>query len=190
LQAWRQWVVLQSGDDWLPFAFHDYEAVPWPQPPPGSGVLMVKPATMRAAGTVTAQLRGEYSQFPDPPAAFHVDPIVEIGMMMLRDAIETEKHALRCANTFLTALHKKYEDRKKAAAALKVSGETWRRFEHLLAAGGRGIFARKFKSNEPRIDMTEQRKVWFLRVFRELIRRQGQLAAGSIPTDEFKSPRP
>jgi hypothetical protein len=191
LLAWRNWTILHRAADWLPFEFVKAVTEPWPPLPPGHVSPMVGHASLIfAAGSLGMHLTG--NEFPKPPTAFVVDSCVKVGMVMLRDSIDTKRHALRCANTFFTSIEDFHGGRREAAVALNIEFKTLAELGRLLAVGGLGEDARKLKTvaNETRIEFTDQQHAWLIAVFKELISRQGQFAANAVPTNHFSSPRP
>jgi hypothetical protein len=185
LERWRTWVRLRNASDLLPFRYSTAQAEPWPPSPPGQvGVISGGGIIFGGSGKVAMA----YAEFPAPPAAFAIDDCVRVGRKLLDDAAKVPGHELKFAWTFFTLLVNEHGGRKDVSTTLNVAKQTIEDFAELCARGGLGAEARKF-SREPRIDFTSDQREWLLHVFRELVTRQGQFAAGAVPFDQYGRPR-
>lgn len=198
LHTWRRWVELTTGRDWLPFCFDNADSEPWPPPGPGEHVLISASATLKVTADV-ATARVDRSDFPGPPPPFVVDECTEIGLALLADARRMPRHVLKFASAFLSLLESEHggdgKDRRgSVTAALNLTDGVLRNLGTICTDGGTGAEARAFKRGRGRsghrIELTSDRTNWVLRVFGELVKRQGQYAAGNVPPDKYDDPMP
>lgn len=198
LHAWRMWVTLTTGGDWLPLRFASADREAWPPPKPGNVVLLSGVAAIGAVGGV-ATLTLNRSAFPDPPPPFRADECTEIGLTLLEAARRASRHVLMFAFAFLTLLESEHgpdgKDRRgSATAALNLAPDLLGSLGKICTDGGTGAEARTFKRGksrrEKRIELTPARAEWVFRVFGELVKRQGQYAAGAVPAEKYHDPMP
>jgi hypothetical protein len=196
LERWRRWVLLERGENRLPFVYVRADCETWPPSKPGGFVA----AGGRAEVTVTgfAPSLAITSEFPDLPPPFKSDDeCVEVGLTLLADAMQKPVHVLKFALAYLALLEAEHEPtsgnlRKEVSMCLNIDVDTLSNFGELCTNGGTGAEARTFKRGKRRnrIPVTDDRREWVFQVFRELIKRQGRWAAGAVPVDQYVNRRP
>lgn len=192
LEAWRQWVVLEWGSDWLPLRFLNADREAWPPPPPGSAVLMVALGEVcLASDAVVCKLtRGAFPELGPP---FAVDDSTRVGLDLLRDSKQSPQHVLKYAYAFLSFLEAEHGATGRArrcslARELNIDSGALNDLGRICASGGTGVEARAHKhgdSGGSRFALTPARRDWVFRILTELVRRQGQYAAGVVPAGVF-----
>ena len=109
------------------------------------------------------------------------------------------QHMLKFASTFVSLLESEHCPSGKGRRcsvnlALNLSSDLLRDLQEICTHGGSGAEARAFKHGrglrDPRMELTPERRAWLLRVFRELVKRQGQYAAEAVPPERYSDPLP
>jgi hypothetical protein len=183
LEAWRVWVQLTEGGDLLPFEFQKatQEAV---NVPPGAGYLIAGPASFQFVGQIVSLVVGR-NAVPTPPQSFVVDDLVRVGLQLYVDAEALPRHSLKIAFAYLTIIESEHGDQSSAARKLGFDNRVLAEFKELSSRGGSHLEARKVdRKSANRLELTDDRRTWLLRVFRELILRQGQFSPhGKVPPE-------
>jgi len=183
LNAWRAWVQLTKGEDLMAFAFASAARETSPPVPDGHYVLVLDSAALSLTGHIPIALL-TYGQIPEPPPAFRCDDLVEVGVALYADARNLSRHTGKFGYAFLTMIKDRYGNEILAAKALHVDRPVLAEFKDMCTRGGSGVEMRKATKGS-RLEFTAARAEWLMRVFRELILRHGQVAAGAAPQDQF-----
>jgi hypothetical protein len=183
LESWRIWVQLTEEGDLLPFEFQDgaYEVC---NVSPNTGHLFAASASMQIVGQAASLFQCR-SAVPPPPKSFITDDLVRVGSVLYVDAETLPRHSLKIAFAYLSIIEAEHGDQPSAARKLAFSNRVLGEFKELSSRGGTPLEARKVhRKRAHRIELTDDRRSWLLRVFRELILRQGQLSAhGEMPPE-------
>jgi hypothetical protein len=175
LEAWRVWAALTEGGDLLPFEFKEatQEAV---DVPPDSGHLLAGSSSLLAIGGVATAVERRCT-VPAFPRTFVIDDLVRVGFTLYNDAEALPRHTLKIAYAYLTMLEREYGDQAAAARRLGFRNLILSDFKDLSSRGGSLVEARKHvRKTAKRMEFTDDRRGWLLRVFREMLLRQGRTA--------------
>jgi hypothetical protein len=103
------------------------------------------------------------------------------------------RHVLKLGLAYRSLLESEHGDRqpgnrlRAVCDDLNIDLDTLKQFGRMCTDGGDKVEARAHKTgkSEKRILLTEDRRNWVFRVFREMIRRRGQWAADAAPKAKY-----
>jgi hypothetical protein len=189
LDSWRQWTTLMGNGDLLAFRYQRAEREPWPADSDEIRAEIEVATTLSICGSTPYLERTV--DFPELPPPFRVDGGVELGVELLSGIALSPRHALHSAFSYLTFLEVEHGNRRGVARALNIHMDVLNDIGRLTSEGGERSEARKFEIRvRDRIELSDARRQWLERALRELVKRQGQFAAGAVPAEVFATRMP
>jgi len=178
LRSWEIDIALRFGSPELSFVYDTAEVIDRQPPPPGArhAVLNVQLGEVVLVGSAVT-LRVSRGSYPQPPAAFRLNPDVDTLWRRYQGYKEGREPLPSMAYFCLTLIESLAGGRDTAASTFKISKRVLAKIGQLASERGDASTARKYRAIAAGAPLTGGEASWLEEAIKVIIRRVGELQA-------------
>ena len=171
LRGWEIQTGLKYGRDALRFEFDSSEVKDRNPPPPGSTTVHPFSAAVACMVAVTVECHVERNEYPTPPSAFQVTPLVELLWNRFQQYVDGKDMLATMGYACLSAIQTEAGGRNKASNQYKIDREVLDKLGELTSDVGDELTARKFDAKSSKRAHTPGEQNWIVELVKVLIAR-------------------
>ncbi len=171
IRAWEIHAALTLERGALRFEYDSAELVDRVPPPPSSGGPVALSAAIVGLATVSANLNVLRPQYPAPPTAFKVTPLVELLWSRYERYLDGKEPLTTMGYFCLSAVQAEAHGKRRASNQYAIDEDVLTKLGELTSVVGTGLTARKLDARSTKRAHTPGEQYWIAEAVKTLIRR-------------------